>query len=55
VGTDAEKAFAFRTAFNELETRIKLFVNVPVASLDASTLQSRLRDIGNSGGAVASA
>ena len=54
-GTDTQKAFAFRTTFDELETRIKLFVGVPIASLDAPTLQSRLREIGNSGGAPESA
>ena len=32
-GSDADKAFAFRKAFRELETRIKLFVQLPIASL----------------------
>jgi arsenate reductase (thioredoxin) len=45
-GTDAEKAFAFRKAFKELETRIKLFTSLPIGSLDNLTLQARLREIG---------
>jgi arsenate reductase len=45
-GTGADKAFAFRKAFRELETRIKLFVAVPIASLDQITLKEKLRAIG---------
>jgi arsenate reductase (thioredoxin) len=45
-GTDAEKAFAFRKAFKELETRIKLLTSLPIGSLDTLALQSRLREIG---------
>jgi arsenate reductase (thioredoxin) len=45
-GTDAEKAFAFRKALKELETRIKLFTSLPIDSLDSMTLQARLRAIG---------
>jgi arsenate reductase len=45
-GTDAEKAFAFRKAFRELESRIKLFTSLPIGSLDSLTLQARLREIG---------
>jgi arsenate reductase (thioredoxin) len=47
-GTDTEKAFAFRKAIKELETRIKLFINLPIDSLDVMTLQARLGDIGQS-------
>jgi arsenate reductase len=47
-GTEADKAFAFRKALKELETRIKLFKNLPIDSLDRMTLQSRLREIGRS-------
>jgi arsenate reductase len=32
-GTDADKAFAFRKALKELETRIKLFMSLPIDSL----------------------
>jgi len=45
-GTEAEKAFAFRKALKELETRIKLFISLPIDSLDRMTLQAKLRDIG---------
>src|SRR6267154_3846185 len=45
-GSDADKAFAFRKALEELETRIKLFADLPIASLDPITLQARLREIG---------
>jgi arsenate reductase (thioredoxin) len=45
-GTEAEKWTAFRKAVSQLESRIKLFVSLPVASLDRMTLQSRLNAIG---------
>ena len=45
-GTDADKAFAFRKAFKELETRIKLFTSLPLDSLDRLKLQAALRAIG---------
>jgi arsenate reductase len=45
-GADAEKAFAFRKALKELETRIKLFTGLPIESLDGMTLQAKLRAIG---------
>ena len=45
-GPDADKAFAFRKAFKELETRIKLFVQLPIASLEQMTLKEKLRAIG---------
>jgi arsenate reductase len=51
-GTDMEKATAFRKAFKELETRIKLFTSLPIASLDSLTLKAKLREIGNSEGAT---
>ncbi len=47
-GSDAEKAFAFRQALKQLETRIKLFVALPIESLDPLTLRERLRSIGHS-------
>lgn len=53
-GTDADKAFAFRKALKELETRIKLLISLPIASLDRMTLQSRLREIGSRGVATES-
>jgi arsenate reductase (thioredoxin) len=45
-GAEADKAFAFRKAFKELETRIKLFTALPLASLDRMKLQEALRAIG---------
>ena len=42
---DTEKASAFRRALVELEARIKLFVNVPVESLDRLALQHALNSI----------
>ena len=37
---------AFRTAFRELENRIKIFVSLPFDSLDRLKLQKRLDEIG---------
>jgi arsenate reductase len=45
-GSDADKAFAFQKALKELETRIKLLVQLPIASLDRMTLHDKLRAIG---------
>jgi arsenate reductase len=45
-GTDAEKAAAFRTALRELEARIELFVDLPIASLDHLKLKDKLQEIG---------
>ena len=45
-GSDPDKALAFRKACKELETRIKLFTQLPIASLDAMTLREKLRAIG---------
>src|SRR5580658_8452669 len=46
-GTDADKVLAFRKALKKLETRIKLFVQLPIASLDQMTLREKLRAIGH--------
>ena len=54
-GTDTEKAFAFRKAFRELETRIKLLMSLPIDSLDRMALHARLRDIGKSNSTAESA
>jgi arsenate reductase len=45
-GSDTDKAIAFRKALKELETRIKLFTELPIASLDQPTLREQLRAIG---------
>jgi arsenate reductase len=45
-GTEAEKSLAFRKAFKELENRIKVFVSLPIRSLERIKLQERVNDIG---------
>jgi len=45
-GTDVEKAFAFRRALKELESRITLLLSLPITSLDGMKLQESLRAIG---------
>jgi len=45
-GDDATKRRAFLNAYTVLRTRIQLFVNLPLASLDRLALTQRLRDIG---------
>lgn len=47
-GTDVEKWLAFREAFSQLESRIKIFTSLPLASLDRIKLQERLDAIGKS-------
>ena len=55
VGTDAEVAMAFSEAYRMLNQRIGIFVALPMQSLDALTVQARLRDIGQMAGATARA
>jgi arsenate reductase len=45
-GTAAEQALAFRKAFKELESRIKLFTTIPLPWSDRSELKSQLDSIG---------
>ncbi|HUA53555.1 MAG TPA: arsenate reductase ArsC [Candidatus Sulfotelmatobacter sp.] len=45
-GSEEAQWAAFRRAFWELETRVKLFASLPIAGLDRLTLQHRLADIG---------
>jgi len=45
VEDDAAKGAAFRKALAELEARIKLFVNIPMRSLDRLALQHAVRGI----------
>ena len=45
-GDDAAKMLAFRQAFKALENRIKIFVSLPIASLDELKLLERLDEIG---------
>ncbi len=46
-GSDEEKHNAFFRAYNQLNARISLFINLPLERLDRMTLQKRLRDIGD--------
>ncbi len=48
-GTDDEKRRAFSAASNILANRIRLFISLPLATLDRMSLQAKLRDIGASG------
>jgi arsenate reductase len=49
-GTEEFKQKAFLKAFLQLQTRINLFLALPVKSLDRLSLQQKLRDIGTSRG-----
>lgn len=45
-GSDADKWLAFRSTFQALDNRIKVFTSLPLASLDRIKLQERLDAIG---------
>jgi arsenate reductase len=45
-GSEEQRLHAFRTAFIELETRIKLFINLPLRTLDRISQQGHLDAIG---------
>jgi arsenate reductase len=45
-GSEEARLAAFRRAHRELENRIKLFVSLPIASLDRLVLQRRVKEIG---------
>jgi len=47
-GTEVEKNRAFRIAFQALETRIKLFVALPLDKLDRMAIKRNVDDIGRS-------
>ena len=46
MGTEAEQALAFATAFDAMRRRIAAFVALPMAELDRISLQKRIDDIG---------
>ena len=46
-GTDIEKEAAFVTAFKQMRNRIEVFTALPLKSIDAMTLGTRLKDIGH--------
>jgi arsenate reductase len=54
-GSEAEIALAFKNAYRMLHQRIAAFTALPVRSLDALSLQQRLREIGRMDGATAKA
>ena len=45
-GSDDEKRKAFFHAYNRLQNRIQLFLNLPLAKLDRVALAQRLKEIG---------
>jgi protein-tyrosine-phosphatase len=45
-GTPVDKMTAFRTTFKELETRIKLFLNLPIGVIDRMSLKEHMDAIG---------
>jgi arsenate reductase len=47
-GTEVERMLAFRRAFAELENRIKIFVSLPLESLDRLRIQREIDAIGAS-------
>lgn len=51
-GTDIEKEAAFITAFKQMRNRIGVFTALPLKSIDAMSLNAKLRDIGNMEGAT---
>lgn len=54
-GTEIQKERAFVEAFRLMRTRVSAFVALPVAKLDAASLRSRVREIGQMEGASAGA
>jgi arsenate reductase len=50
-GSDTEKERAFAQAAKYLKSRIALFLNLPLASLDEMSLKAQLREIGQAEGA----
>ena len=50
-GSDDEKRTAFRMAMSILKRRIELFFALPIAKLDALSLQNKVREIGKSSSA----
>jgi len=51
-GSDSKKTLAFRRAYDELERRIRSFVELPIQSLDSAELKRRLVAIGRADAAV---
>jgi protein-tyrosine-phosphatase len=51
-GTDIQKEAAFVAAFRYMKNRIGLFTALPLGSIDAMALGTKLREIGNSEGST---
>lgn len=51
-GSDIEKQRAFNQAFRFMRNRIQAFIALPIKSLDALSLQSRLKEIGGLDGST---
>ena len=47
-GNEAERRLAFADAYRMMNNRIGIFINLPIASLDRLSLQSKLAEIGKS-------
>ncbi len=47
IGTDEQKRRFFFRVYTELENRIKLFISLPVESLNRFALERRVREIGD--------
>jgi arsenate reductase (thioredoxin) len=45
-GTPEQETLAFRKTVRELETRIRLLINLPIATLNHLTLKAKLNEIG---------
>ncbi|HZZ32543.1 MAG TPA: arsenate reductase ArsC [Phenylobacterium sp.] len=54
-GSEAEIAAAFNDAARQLRNRIQLFLNLPLTSIDRMSLQTRLREIGQTADAAEAA
>ena len=52
-GSEIDKLRAFNAAFRYMKTRISLFTALPLKSLDAMALGSKLREIGQAEGSTA--
>ncbi|MGB7258758.1 MAG: arsenate reductase ArsC [Pseudolabrys sp.] len=52
-GSEAEIALAFKDAYRMLNQRIGIFVALPISSLDALSLQAKIKEIGRVSDAIA--
>jgi len=51
-GTDAEKQHAFDTVFRQIMARVRIFVNLPFATLDHATIKREMQAIGKTPASV---